>query len=691
MSNHILAGRAAELAGRPHLLTAIVLAALSAGDARALAGELQTVVTAPTPDREAREDVSASASVVTSDRTPRSAETLPQLVAELPGVHVTRVGGLGSLASLSIRGSTPNQVQVYVDGVPLNSAVGGGVDLGLVPIGELDRLELYRGQSPIGFGASGIGGVLALTSRLPDRTGATAELGGGSFGTRFGGGSASWVGQRTRAHAGVHYLASDGNFLYLNDGGTASELTDDRRLRRTNNAMEQLDATARVASDLPGRRLVVTTLTGLRREQGIPGVCCQDTSDAHLGFDRLTGQIAYVSRGDLGPGGRVEARAYGLLAQQRLRDLASEITGRPTHTRDQTAAYGTTVRGRVLAADWASVSAVIDGRYEAFAPFDQASRFPAGVPGTRASAAAGTEAALEVRVARLTVIPSARLEVARDSVSTRNAFTQEPIASPATTDLLPVLRLGLIQRPLEPLALRANVGRYRRLPSMFERYGNTGVVLPNPQLRPETAVNADAGLAWTFGDASQEARRLVLDAGVFASWAQDLIGLEVVERSKAIAVNVGSARITGLETSATGGWRVLRVFVQGTYTNARDAGEDPAYRGRALPLRPRLRGYARPELRFATRTGAVRFGVHADADYTAGYFADPTNLVQLPARLLVGAGGFVEESTSGLRATISAQNLGDVSAFDFVGYPLPGRSVFLTLAWSMPERKSTLP
>jgi iron complex outermembrane receptor protein len=462
-------------------------------------------------------------------------------------------------------------------------------------------------------------------------------------------------------------------------------------MKRQNNALEQVDATARLATDLPGRRLLVATASGVRREQGIPGVCCQSTLDAHLGFDRASGQLAYVSRDDLGPGGRLEARVYGLFAEQRLRDLLHEVLGRPTNTRDQTTSYGASARGSVLVGELGRLTAITDGRYETYSPFDAETKFPAGAPATRATGAAGAEAELWAHAIGLVVLPSVRVELARDAVSTRDAFTQAPITSPATTDVLPVLRLGAIERPTDAFAIRANVGRYRRLPSTFERYGNTGVVLPNPSLRPETAVNADAGVAVTIGDATNERRRLVLDAGVFGSWADDLIGLEVVERGKAVALNVGRARITGVELSVTGGWRFARIFAQATYTNARDDSDDEARRGRALPLRPRVRGYARPELRFATRADSVRFGVYGDADYTAGYFADPANLVELPARLLVGSGGFVEEPATGLRLTVSAQNLGDVRAFDFVGFPLPGRSAFVTLAWSLPERNVSSP
>src|SRR5439155_8855741 len=175
----------------PSVFAAFLAAAGAWGTAEAQTYE--TVVVAPRPAQQPLEDEAASASVITSDRTPRSGETLPQLLSELPGVSVTRLGGLGAMATLSLRGSAPNQVAVYVDGVPLNSATWGSVDIGSLPVADIERIEVYRGMSPTSFGGSAMGGIVSLTSRAPNATGSAAYAGGGVFGTGFGGGTLSWV------------------------------------------------------------------------------------------------------------------------------------------------------------------------------------------------------------------------------------------------------------------------------------------------------------------------------------------------------------------------------------------------------------------------------------------------------------------------------------------------------------------
>ena len=67
------------------------------------------------PSATPREDRAASATaVVIAERTPKAADSVTQVLSEQAGSVVTRLGGLGSTATLSLRGSTANQVSVYL-------------------------------------------------------------------------------------------------------------------------------------------------------------------------------------------------------------------------------------------------------------------------------------------------------------------------------------------------------------------------------------------------------------------------------------------------------------------------------------------------------------------------------------------------------------------------------------------------
>jgi iron complex outermembrane receptor protein len=686
----------AEIAeqARKHIHSFLVAASAAAalyvtvGAAQAAEAIYETVVVAEAEQR-ARQDDAASSSVITASRTPRSAEDLPQLLSELPGVSVTRLGGLGSFATLSLRGSSANQVEVYFDGVPLSAASGGGVDIGLIPVVDLESIEVYRGMSPIGFGTSAMGGVVSLSSATGDVSGARAYAGGGSFDTGFAGVQARWAGSKLRALASVNGFGSAGDFSYRNDNATSFTTTDDSIMRRQNNALRQIDGLAHVVGLLPGRRKIWGTASFLHRDQGVPPVGSVLANWAALGTDRLIATLAYESHDDLGLGSSLRAQLYTVATWQRFDDPCGDVSGGvPTQTRDLSSSSGATLVGSKPLAGWLKLSAIADGRYERFDPSSVLSGALSIPPGSRAFAAGGVEARFLIQALHLAAIPSLRLEAARDTITNPERYRLMGADTQSATYWLPNARLALLQWASEQVTLRANLGRYGRLPSISERYGNTGQVLGNPNLVPESGTNADVGANWTR---KGERLRLSLDGALFAAWSRNLIYFRQLG-SYMRPGNLGRARILGVETSAALDWRGrFRLFGQTTFTDARDLENVKASYGKQLPHRPRLRAYARPELRNLALAGRWRWGLYADLDATSGNYLDSSNLVKVEPRVLFGAGGQVSAPHWGLRLVASAHNLANTPVVDFTGYPVPGRSVFLTLQWSTPDpNKETL-
>lgn len=638
----------------------------------------QIVVRGKRPAEEAREDRAAASSVVTLDRTPRSGESLPQLLGELPGVGVSRLGGLGSAALISLRGSSWEQVLVYLDGVPLNAAVGGGVDLSTVPLGDIERIEVYRGMSPIAFGASALGGIVSVTTRAPARTGASGEAGLGSFGTTHAGGGASWVGDGLKVYAGVHWQRARGDFLYPSNNGTAFDPSDDGDRPRQNNAFHQTDATLRLVAPLSGRRELTLLGSFFQKDQGLAGYGVWSTKVVSLGSLRALGSVAYRSEGDLGANSRVQATAYGVFTQTRFRDPLAEIAYGPAETRDRTRAAGSTWHAQKVIGP-VRLGAVLDGRWERFRPADTWQDPPLGPPATRLFGAAGVEAMTAVAPLRLELTPSVRLEVVRDEVAGRTLFQDFVPASDPRTRLHPVVRMAVVQSPTDVLAVKANAGRYARMPNFTELYGDSGFVLGNPDLRPESGWNADLGMT---ARPRGERFKFAADLFAFGSLVRDLIqyqqGGDGVQRAR----NIGRARVLGLEGSLRLEYaRWLRLLLQGTWTSALDKSDNAAANARQLPLRPTFHGYVRPELRDLPLAAGLTGGIYAEVDATGGNYVDPANIVRMPGRLLVGAGAFLSFPKRYARMILSAQNLTDSRVSDVAGYPLPGCAFFASLAF----------
>ena len=218
-------------------------------------------------------------------------------------------------------------------------------------------------------------------------------------------------------------------------------------------------------------------------------------------------------------------------------------------------------------------------------------------------------------------------------------------------------------------SLRANVGRAHRAPSFLELYVRQGTLLPNAQLRPERALSADA--AGVYRSASGFA-----SVGGFVSLYEDLISYEAYPPGAARPYNFASARVMGLE--AEGEWRphpLLSGAFSYTLMMSSDLQRDGRYYLRELPYRPRHALSAR------VRGGPRWLEGRVEVLGQSAHFLTRDGALSLPGRVFVQAG---VSSTWGTRTQLTVscdvKNLFDVHAEDFVGYPLPGRAVYLSLA-----------
>ncbi len=128
------------------------------------------------------------------------ASDLAGLLASVPGVFMTKKGNSRS-AITDIRGfgdTADRNVVILIDGRRLNSADNAAVDLSMVPLEAIDRVEVMRGAGSVFYGDNAVGGVVNIITkkgRGPAETAVTATA--GSYGARSagmstGGGEAAW-------------------------------------------------------------------------------------------------------------------------------------------------------------------------------------------------------------------------------------------------------------------------------------------------------------------------------------------------------------------------------------------------------------------------------------------------------------------------------------------------------------------
>lgn len=112
-----------------------------------------------------------------------STKNLADALANAPGLKLRESGGVGSDMSLMIDGFAGRHVKIFIDGVP-QEGVGSAFSLNNIPAGYADRIEVYRGVVPVGFGADALGGVINIVTKKTRRSWwADASYSFGSFST----------------------------------------------------------------------------------------------------------------------------------------------------------------------------------------------------------------------------------------------------------------------------------------------------------------------------------------------------------------------------------------------------------------------------------------------------------------------------------------------------------------------------
>jgi outer membrane cobalamin receptor len=100
----------------------------------------------------------------------RRAQTVEEVLRDVPGVNVQSSGGFpGVFTQVRIRGANPDQSVVLVDGARVNDLfLGGAFDFGLVPLDNVERIEVVRGGASALYGSDAIGGVINIITRKGD-------------------------------------------------------------------------------------------------------------------------------------------------------------------------------------------------------------------------------------------------------------------------------------------------------------------------------------------------------------------------------------------------------------------------------------------------------------------------------------------------------------------------------------------
>jgi iron complex outermembrane receptor protein len=633
----------------------------------------------------------------------RRGETISaaEALAETVGVTVKSLGGLGSFASVSLRGAPSGETQILLDGVPVSRLAASSFDLGTIDLRDFGEADVYRGGVPLDLGGAALGGAVNFVTRLgegPDGP-VSVEVGGGSWLAREA--RISWG--RTLSGGGgvkigIGYTGAKDDFSFYDDNGTPLTTGDDFTGTRKNNGYDQVDLFERARI-----RFDKTTLEGgarlTSRSQGVPGPSGASATDASLGTLRAGADFAFHRDGKVS----TNARVWVLGERINWSDPKGQISLSPESERSTSISTGLGLAfGRALGTHQL-LGADLDGTFETFSesPIDVMTGTANAGPsasGTRAGGAVSLGDQIVLGRAEDVVLePAVRL----DLLATRGAGATMPGAGVPSAvpgsrdDVYASPRLGARWKVTDALSLKGNVGRYFRPPTVLELFGDQGFVIGNPQLVPETGTTGDVGFVFAPPPRGK-LQHVVVEYAFFVSRPHDLIAMLPTSGRTIRARNLGDADIAGHELAVSLEIAPLfKLTANYTFTGTEQRSPLASLDGKQLPGRPQHEANLRADVvRMIAHKPA---GAWLEATLATGNFLDEGNVEPVPPRALLGA-GVKYEPMQGLAVTVEAKNLLDErvqgvtvpgssysiprAVSDVLGYPLPGRSFYTTVSYS---------
>lgn len=624
-------------------------------------------------------DLTAFASVIEITTEVQEMKTLADVLEDSVGVQVRRYGGLGDFSTVSIRGSSPSQVRIYIDGIPLTRARSETVNLADLPLDPLEAVEVYRGTTPLSVSASSLGGTVNLITKEPGaRTTASALVGGGSFGTRranatVAGSSGDWSTLATAS-----YLGSQGDFTFLDNNGTPLNPGDDEVTRRENNNFNSGDLLLKSSYDGLdiGRLSLLTEL--FVNEQGVPGIGSHQSTEVRLSDLRSLSYLRLDAPDFAGLDIDLRSTGYFIFERERLDDPLAEVSGSRLATDNRTFSSGLQFYATRLLGTH-DVGARLDFAGEAFVPENRLYPDLSQPKQGRFSTDLALGDTFGLLEDRLLVDVQLRYEFIRNFFAGElPGFGPFSETDDADTFHLFTPQLGAIFEMSPHLDLRGNIGRYGRVPSFLELFGQRGSIAGNPSLRPEEGLSLDVGFVWAMRDLAFF-DRITAEAAFFYSDIDDLIVLVRTAQDRSVPQNVGRAVTRGAELAvrATLGEH-LHLTANYTWQDARDRSGATGIDGNQLPGRPRDDVYFRASYR---RDGWEPF---YELNFIAGNYLKRANRPEdkVDARALHSLGLSWTLPWTPLTATFEVRNLTDDQTEDVSGFPLPGRTFLGTLHWS---------
>jgi len=658
--------------------------------ARAESGDTITVTAGSVTEVEELKRQPGFIDIIDTAKAMTSMSSVTEILAERAGITVKRYGGIGGHSTVSIRGSNPNQVMIFIDGVPLNDTVTGEVNIGDIPLDNIERIEVYKGFAPVGLSSSGIGGAINLVTKK-NRTASHHQgaLGYGSCNTT----KVSLVSSKNFDVISYtlffNRTSSDGDFEFLDDNGTPVINTgDDRTIKRKNNGHESYTTTGKI--DCLFEPFTVTVSDNFfHKDQGLPGMYNNTAVRSRLTSMSNTARISAAPRKTLADRFNGRMDIFHSIRIDAYEDPDGEIGLKAEKEKGLYNSFGMDLTLQALVTELnpsiTVLGSVIRDTYTKSEKDDRdGEKLTSGPEQERISISFALEDELSFLGDRLRFVPQIRINMYMDRFTPDDRYFSETGFAAATSWSETITwkagaRYYVLKEKKMSLYAQGSAGSNIRMPVFTELFGDRGFIIGNSSLKPERSLNSEIGISAALNHLLGIHDLLDIQYVFFYNTIDD--GILYVQNSQWTlkAQNISGARIMGHEVSL-GASVFNHVKISMNYTNqlAKDKSAIPYYRGKILP------GHPVHDVSFRATVFSRRVSLSYEMNFTGAVFRDRMNseFYYVPEKYIHGITAEIM-ALDGLVMAFEIKNLTDSMVRDNIGYPLPGRSYYGTVSYAL--------
>ncbi|MDC7227931.1 MAG: TonB-dependent receptor [Spirochaetales bacterium] len=594
------------------------------------------------------------------------ARTVADVVERVPGVVVSRQGGILEQQSVSIRGGESEHVLILIDGKAVDSLWTGASDLSSITVSNVERIEVIRGSAAALYGEGAISGVINIitTGDPVVNTSSEVEYGFASYNTHSlqttvsgplsgdGGLSGELSAGGLYTGGGYEYETSEGEVVRTNNDGWVS------------NTSGKLDY-GEPEDDEAAEFSVSGSLYA--SEKGSAGLMEFLTPYARLASLRGGGGADLIlPTADSGEFSAALDYSYKYARYTNYEDDSADETDETNKNHSIAAGAGWT-RGVEFRGLYADLS--IDGGYQFDYLYSTSLTDSSGsaLDGNAFQHAADLRASMSMLLGRFDITPAAGFDFNYTSYEASDTTSNTALTWSVSGGFSPFRD----EYDEGPLYMKLNIGTGFRNPSFQDLFWPSGAIASgNPDLEPETSINWDGGVFYTAGGRGKWSADI--EAVGFFSIIDDLIQWMPTAGGVWRPSNVGYVYSGGAESSLKiRGEEVIdevdmEVSLVYNWLKCVDADSDSVNFSNQLAYRPEHSGNI--ALLFSL---PQQLSLETAMDYIGYRYTNNANTKYLDQVFLISA-TFNYDFNEHFRLTLSGDNLLNQSYIDRLGYPVPG-------------------